>query len=99
MSLLSAAQLEQRADARKMAIVFRKRRQLQRLYTEIQRVRRALLDMGFESDIAGRLPERTTANGQTDVRTACSEAGAALRRCAEAKNRAAIAHRQSETTK
>ena len=101
-SELSAAQIDQRADARKMAVIVRKRRQLERLYNEIREVREKIIEMGVRVDATGRpmtgvqTEHATTAitDAEGDVQAACSEAGAALRRCAQAKKRASAAYRQ-----
>lgn len=111
MTGLSAAQLGQRADARQQAVIFRKRRMVRRLYEELRRVQKMLSDMGVEVDLEGNvMPDGSTmpANGPGGDRVAaaidgvegstlaaCSEAGAALRRCAEAKRTAAIASRRA----
>ena len=103
---LSPAQLEQRAGARKSASILRKRRQMRRLYDEYLRVQQTLIEMGVEVDAAGRSKtelvqaQRTTASDSAaEVAELCSQAGAALRRCAEAKQRASTTHRAIAMTR
>lgn len=111
MTGLSEAQLEQRAGARNSALVFRKRRMVRRLYDDLRRVQQSLSDMGVVVDLEGNIVPHgsmESVNGSGGGRVvaaiddvdgsmlaACSEAGAALRRCAEAKRTAAIANRRT----
>ena len=92
---LSEAQVAQRQAARSKAIISRRRAQLKRLETEKSEVIRKLAEAGVHPSLESVVIEPgggdAVANEELpgSAEELCSAAGLALRRCAEAKRRAA----------
>ena len=79
---LTDAELMQRTDARKAALIARWRRQLQRLENEVRQVREKLSAAGVKVIVPSGRSTGLQANEET-----CSTAGALLRACAERRAR------------